>query len=96
MKTLFLIAACCIALAATPAVSQDADYTWKPTVTACKTGNLEGWLRTHGRKFLNGFEQLGPLLIGEITWDSSKRQMVYVAPHGNDFCVLAVARAEID
>ena len=96
MKTLFLIVAC-ITLAATPAVSQDADYTWKPHITACKTGTLESWLRTHGHKFINGFEQAGPLLFGEITWATNgKRQMVFVGPHGNDYCVLAAARGEID
>ena len=95
MKTLFLIAAACITLAATPAVS--ADYTWKPHITACKTGTLESWLRIHGHKFINGFEQAGPLLFGEITWTTNgKRQMVYVGPHGNDYCVLAAARPEID
>ena len=91
-QTYLLIAAACIALAATPAISQDTDYTWKPHVSACKVGTLESWLRTHGRKFRSGFEQVGPLLIGEITWDNGKRQMVYVAPRGNDFCVLAAAR----
>ena len=91
MKTLFLIAAACIALAATPAISQeDADYSWKPHVSSCKTGNLEGWLRTHGHKFVNGYVQIGPLLIGEIAWDSGKRETVFVGPHGNNnFCVLA-------
>ena len=93
MKTLFLVASL-MALAATPAVS--ADYTTKPGVAACKTGSLESWLRTHGHKFTNGYEQLGPLLIGEITWTNGKRQTVWVGPHGNDVCVLAATRVEID
>ena len=89
LRTLSLVAATAAPLF-TPAAAQSSDYTWKPTVTACKTGTLASWLRTHGAKFLDGYEQLGPLLIGEITFANGKVQGAFVGPSGTRYCILAL------
>jgi len=77
------------ALLAAPAAAADTT----PRISSCKP-TVEKWLATHGRKFTNGYVELGAFLFGELLWDSGTLAEVTVGPYFQlgaepQICVLA-------